>query len=777
MELFEEHRIHGVIILPAAFIIAIFVEFTTTNLLEAQIDKLKIMNCDKLSNECKTIIFEALRLEKRISDVNLSEINVKFVKSKLILTDNTNIYSSCRLGNEERQMIVEEMKQINALKKLQIEYKQLKMKMSNLSHQLFYETMRKYGLQYGPKYQILREIYRKGRYIGALLINDNDLIRLIDGSLQLLSAALLNTNKLSVYIPFAIDDIIIKYNEKSIDISANKSIISTKHCNHSQSQYSTSKEMNHFASNDKSDNKNSPNNATNRLTDEIKTDKKLSSGQDEILQIEIISYIGQFPNSAIDCASLWNNLKAGINENSHSSDNIQKFQTDITMFNPSKFGITPKEAIYIDPQQRILLEMTQKIIEKAGLKNLNRETGVFIGVSSNDFAQKAYKEIYDANSYLSTGTNQSALAGRIAYWYNLKGPTMVIDTACSSFFSALIIACDNIRMGNCQAALVGAINIILNLKSTSVLANAQMLSKTGFCKVFDVDADGYVRSEGATMILIQGISEKNYNLKNETLANYRNDVKFTIECYGIRHNGRSNALTVPNGLSEYELIRKVNKKRVVNRSTINWVEAHATGTSLGDPIEMKAILSALMDDDDSSCNSDGQSIYITSVKSSIGHCEAVAGAASLIMALEACKHSYLPPMQHFKLLNRNITNDGAALIVPIIGEELPPDGTFDILINSFGFSGTNASIVLRGSKRKQLKEDEKTPNESKIKQMLSSNHSPCIILHSGDDFETFKLTSGKLKEYLENTSYNLTTICAYLQNFANYRKISTSNAN
>ncbi|VDO06622.1 unnamed protein product, partial [Brugia timori] len=800
MKLFEEHRLHGAIILPAAFIIVLFVEYTT-NLLDAKIDAMKRMNYDKLSDERRMIIFEALRLEKRITVANLSKINVKFIKTQLLLTDSSdNNYCSCRLGNEKRKIIVEKMKQINALKNLKIKCKQFKMKMHNLSHQLFYEIMRKNGLQYGPNFQILREIYRKDCYISALLINDNDLIRLIDGSLQLLSAALLNTNKLSVYIPFAIDDIIINYNAictksnyfhaygiitkrtdniikgsviiydndseiiilhnvTAIDISANKSIISTKHCNHSQSQYSANKEMNHFASSDKcdnttSDNKITPTNTVSKLTDEISTDKKLSI-QDEILEIEIISYIGQFPNSATDCASLWNNLKAGIN--SHSTDNIQKFQTDITMFEPSKFGITPKEAIYIDPQQRILLEMTQKLIEKTGLKELTNETGVFIGVSSNDFAQKAYAEINDANSYLSTGTNQSALAGRIAYWFNLNGPTMVIDTACSSFASALTIACDNIKQGNCRMALVGAINIILNLKSTTVLQNAQMLSETNFCKVFDVDADGYVRSDGAAMILIHG---KNLNLKSETFAIHQNDFKFTIEAYGMRHNGRSNALTVPNGISEYELMSKVCKKRV-NKSVINWVEAHATGTSLGDPIEAKAILNALADNNDN--DNDAQSIHITSVKSSIGHCEAVAGAASLIMVLEACNHNYLPSMQHFKLLNRNITNDCGSLIVPVIGEELP-NGTIDILINSFGFSGTNTSIVLRRSNREQLQNDVKRSKQSMIKQMLSTNHSPSIISYSGDNLEVLKLISGKLKMYVENACNNLTTICAMLQN-------------
>ncbi|VDO49325.1 unnamed protein product, partial [Onchocerca flexuosa] len=401
-----------------------------------------------------------------------------------------------------------------------------------------------------------------------------------------------------------------------------------------------------------------------------------------------------------------------------------------------------------------LLELAQKTIEKAGLKKLDSKTGVFIGVSSSDFAQKAYKEIQNTCSYLSTGTNQSTLAGRIAYWFNLNGPVMVIDTACSSFVSALIVACDNIKMGNCQVALVGAVNIILNSKPTSVLEKAQMLSKTDFCKVFDVNADGYVRSEGAAMILIQGVDGKSCNLKNEKLAVYRNDMKFTIESYGMAHNGRSNGLTVPNGISEYELMDRVNKKRV-NTSMISWVEAHAAGTPLGDPIEARAIIRALSDS-----SNDNRPIHITSVKSSLGHCEAVAGAASLIMALEAYHHCYLPPMQHFKLLNTNIITN-PSLIVPVIGEELPD--TFEMLINSFGFSGTNTSIVLRGCIRRQEQENGKVPNYPVMKQRLSFDHSPCIFLCSADDSESFELMSKELEDYLEKTNQNLATICACLQ--------------
>ncbi|KAL3990186.1 Beta-ketoacyl synthase N-terminal domain family protein [Acanthocheilonema viteae] len=797
MEMIEQHLMHGKIILPAAFIIAKFVEFTRNSL--------KTCIGESKNQKCKTILFQSLRLEKRVNEIDLNKLEIKFDSSELILTDNISKYSTCRLGNEERKKILEQMKQINALNTLRMKYEQLKITMDELPHQAFYETMRRRGLQYGLKYQILREIYYKDCYIGATLININGLTQLVDGALQLLSAALLTKSKLSIYIPFSIDDIIIKYDEKTahnyfhaygiiskridniikgsvviyednnqvialnnaiaIDVSSNKSSIAIKHRNPSDSQYSSNIETKHSSIEDKSDkmkhveiNSNNADNSDN--TTGIKKDKKLSV-RNETLQIEIVSYAGQFPGSAVDCASLWNNLKTGTS--SHISGNIQKLQTDITMFNPVHFGITPKEATYIDPQQRILLEMTQKTIENAGLERLDSETGVFIGISSSDFAQKAYAEIEDICSYLSTGTNQSVLAGRIAYWFNLKGPTMVIDTACSSFFSALVVACDNIRMGNCRAALVGTVNIILNLKPTSVLQKAQMLSKTGSCKVFDVDADGYVRSEGAAVILIRGVSERNYNSGNEILALHRNDMMFTIESYSMGHNGRSNGLTIPNGISEYELINTVNTKRV-NTSTISWVEAHATGTPLGDPIETEAIVRAVAD-------LSNRPIYITSVKSSIGHCEAAGGAASLIMALEAYRHHYLPPIQHFKLLNTNITNN-VILNVPVIGEELP--GTFDMLINSFGFSGTNVSVILRGWNRRELEENEQTINHLVTTQRLSSGHFPCILLCSANDSESFKLESEKLEEFVKETSHSLVTICACLQNLRSTGKHRTA---
>lgn len=789
MELIEQHLIHGEIILPAAFIISMFVEFVK-NSLQTYIGKSKIQS---LFSDRKTIIFEVLRLEKQVNETDLRKLGIKFDSSELILINGINRYSSCRLGTEGREKILEQMKQMIALNTLRIKYEQLRIKMNALPYQAFYETMRRRGLQYGPKYQVLREIYYKDHYIGATLINVSDLTELLDGALQLLSAALLTTSKSSVYIPFAIDDIIIKYDMKTdhsyfraygiiskridnvikgsviiygdgdqiilnnvtaIDISA-KSNTSIKRRNPSDSQYSTDAKMKPATTTDASDTikhiEMSSNNSDNVLTTEIKTDNKLSI-RNETVKIEIIGYVGQFPGSAVDCASLWNNLKAGTSL--HFSDNIQKLQTDITIFNPVQFGITPKEATYIDPQQRILLEMTQKTIENAGLKRLDSDTGVFVGVSSSDFAQKAYGEIEDISSYLGTGTNQSVLAGRIAYWFNLKGPTMVIDTACSSFFSALVVACDNIRMGNCRAALVGAVNIILNSKPTSVLEKAQMLTKTGFCKVFDEDADGYVRSEGAAMILIQRVAERDCNSGNQISFIHQNDTTFTIESYGMAHNGRSNGLTIPSGISECELIDRVNTKRT-NMSMISWVEAHAAGTPLGDPIEAEAIARALAD-----LSRTDRPIYMTSVKSSIGHCEAAAGAASLIMALEAYRHQYLPPIQHFKLLNRNIMNN-AILNVPVIGEELP--NTFDILINSFGFSGTNVSVILRGCNRREMKKNEQT-NRLVVKQKLLFDHSPCILLYSLDDSESFKLASEKLEQYVKQTSYSLATVCACSQN-------------
>ncbi|KAM3727290.1 Linear gramicidin synthase subunit [Dirofilaria immitis] len=812
MELIEQHLIYDEIILPAAFIIAMFTEFII-NSSETCTSKLKMqqrnrrgrsasilergrssIECERSSIERETIIFEALRLERRINENDLSKLQIKFNSSELILTDGINKYSTCRISNKE---YLEQMKHINILNKLRIDYKQLKIRINELSHEAFYETMRKRGLQYGLKYQILREIYRKRRYIVATLINADNLTIILDGALQLLSAALLTDNKSIIYIPFAIDNIMIKYDMKTtcnhfqaygiitectdniikgsviiyegddamiilhnvtaIDISTNKFITSIKPDNHSDSRYLVNRKMKNYSSNkDKNDNVRNINTDNTSITTGIKKDEN-SPVLNETLQIEIISYVGQFPGSAVDCASLWNNLKSG--ESYHLSGNIQRLQADITTFNPVQFGITPKEAAYIDPQQRILLELAEKIVEKIGAERLNNETGVFIGVSSNDFAQKAYQEIQHTCSYLSTGTNQSVLAGRIAYWFNLNGPTMVIDTACSSFFSALAVACDNIKMGNCRAALVGAVNIILNSKPTSVLENAQMLSKTGFCKVFDADADGYVRSEGAAMILIQGVNEKSYNSKNETLISYRDEMKFTIESYGIAHNGRSNGLTVPNSISEYELINRVSRK-CANISTISWVEAHATGTPLGDPIEMKAIIKALAD---TSCSD--HSIHITSVKSSLGHCEAMAGAASLIMALEAYHHRYLPSIQHFKLLNTNIINN-SSLVVPVIGEELPD--TFEMLINSFGFSGTNVSIVLRGSSRREMRENVKVSNHLITKQrLLSFDHSPCILLCSANDSGSFNLASEKLEEYLKRTNQNLATVCACLQNLRN----------
>ncbi|VDN04646.1 unnamed protein product [Thelazia callipaeda] len=815
MELINEHLIYDQTTVPAALIIAIFINFAVNTRKTCTFDEEKQ---EKPSSKChivdnyKTILLEKLHLKKRVNERDLRNLQIKCCNCcELLLTDNVDEFCNCQLSIKTRGKDINQMEAIDILHEFHLKYNHhLLSTMTKFSHKIFYKTMQSAGLQYGAKYQVLRDIYRdQSNLVTAVLVNSADLTRLIDGALQLISVALMINSKCSLFIPFVIEKILIKYsncdqwmrsisarkdgnryqvyaiitnltdnictgsaivcnndetiitlyNVSAIDMNANQIIPKLNNPNfYSNSSLSSSTpSFNKYQQIDQGINPSNlekENKLRNKISpsDTYVSNTEVNKSHNLSVQVVITSYAGLFPESAVDTETLWNNLKSGTNIN--CQENVCKFGRDISTFDPIYFGITPNEAIYMDPQQRILLELTQKTLQKAGLQKLHHNTGVFIGVSSNDFAQKAFRELPEDCSYLTTGTNQSVLAGRIAHWLNLTGPCLVIDTACSSFFSALTIAYDNIKLGRCCAALVGAVNIILNSKTTSVLDSAKMLSKTGSCKVFDADADGYVRSEAAAMILLQAMDKS--NLETETLIESANDFTFTIENCAMNHKGYSSGLTVPSSSSEQDLMRKVTRE---NFEVINWVESHATGTSLGDPIEMEAIAETL--------GYPNQRIYTTSVKSSIAHCEAAAGAASLITVLESCRNSYLPSMQHFRLLNQNLKSDCAnSLVLPIVGEELP-DGTLNVLINSFGFSGINVSCVIRCQKNKYSRKKNLIVHGREA--IALWNPRP-ILLWSDSNSKDLESSWKVLTDYLQTCQYNLAAICACLQDFRSNNK-------
>lgn len=360
------------------------------------------------------------------------------------------------------------------------------------------------------------------------------------------------------------------------------------------------------------------------------------------------------------------------------------FLPQVDQFDPHFFGISPREAVSMDPQQRLLLEVAWESLEDAGQVReqlAGSRTGVFVGMSTNDYS-RVYPEYVDQpQSYDLTGNALNIAAGRVSYLFNLRGPSLVVDTACSSSLVAVHLACQSLWNGESTLALAAGVNIILSPIGNMGLTKLKALSSDGRCKTFDARANGYVRSEGAGCVVLKPLSQ--------ALAD-NDPIYATVRGSAINHDGRSNGLTVPSGSAQEAVIREALTRAKVLPSQISYVEAHGTGTSLGDPIEAIALGTVLSED-----RLSGNDCAVGAVKSNIGHLEAAAGIASLIKVALALKHQQIPPSLHFQTPNPYIPFNKLPLRVQ---QSLTPWFTKEKLakagVSSFGFSGTNAHVVL-----------------------------------------------------------------------------------
>ncbi len=355
---------------------------------------------------------------------------------------------------------------------------------------------------------------------------------------------------------------------------------------------------------------------------------------------------------------------------------------DIEQFDSRFFGIAPREAESMDPQQRLLLEVSWEALNHAGMvaeQVAGTSTGVFIGISTNQYLRFQSLETGNLTTYSWTGNTLSIAANRLSYFLDLRGPSKAVDTACSSSLVAVHDACQSLRLGECHLALAGGVNVILLPDITIACTWANMLAPDGRCKTFDSEANGYVRGEGCGIVVLKRLADATRD-GDRILA--------IIRGTAINQDGRSNGLTAPNGLAQQEVIRQACANAEVAASQLSYIEAHGTGTPLGDPIEMNALKDVLLNG-----RVPEQPCYIGSVKTNIGHLEAAAGIAGLLKVVLALYHREIPPHLHLKTVNPYIDIAGTSLMIPTQTTAWP-QGQHIAGVSSFGFGGSNAHIVV-----------------------------------------------------------------------------------
>jgi acyl transferase domain-containing protein/acyl carrier protein len=394
------------------------------------------------------------------------------------------------------------------------------------------------------------------------------------------------------------------------------------------------------------------------------------------------------------------------------------FLANVDRFDPDFFGISPREAHFIDPQQRLLLEVSWEAFEDAGIPRerfAGTRTGVFMGVWTNEYEDRMYGAHADIDVYVTTGGARSSASGRLSYVFDLQGPSLTVDTACSSSLVAVHLACESLRRGECSAALAGGVNMILRPHVTIAFSRSGMLSPYGRCRFGDASAGGYVRSEGAGVVLLKPLSR--------ALAD-GDPIYALVRGGAVNNDGRSSGLLMaPSAEGQEAMLRQAYEEAGVRPGQVQYMEAHGTGTSVGDPVELVALGRVLAED-----RPKGRRCRIGSVKTNIGHAEAASGVAGLIKAALCLKHRAIPPSLHLREPNPAVRWSELPFDVPRRLEPWP-EGPGPALagVNSFGITGTNAHLILEGAPEPPGEEDS-PPEESGPRLFVLSAHSPAALV-------------------------------------------------
>ena len=384
---------------------------------------------------------------------------------------------------------------------------------------------------------------------------------------------------------------------------------------------------------------------------------------------------------------------------------------DVWGFDATAFGMSPREAEQVDPQHRHLLEVAHDALANAGIRPsllAGSPVGVYVGASSVDHAARFFADPSAAGMHMMTGNSLSIMANRISYTFDLRGPSLAVDTACSSSLVALDLAAEAIRSGAIETAIVGGVNLLLSPFSYVGFSRASMLSPTGLCRPFDASADGYVRSEGAIVVVLRSMSSA---LKS------RSRIHAVIVGSGVNQDGRTTGMSLPSADSQRRLLEQVYGDFRVDPADLDFVEAHGTGTRVGDPIEADALGKGL-------AQKRTQPLPIGSVKSNVGHLEPVSGLAGLLKSVMALDRGLVPATLHQSAPNPDIPFDELNLEVIAQNRRLADRrGPQLVGVNSFGFGGTNSHVILRSEK-----------SVAHLVQVSNAAAPPPLLLtaHSGD---------------------------------------------
>jgi acyl transferase domain-containing protein/acyl carrier protein len=414
------------------------------------------------------------------------------------------------------------------------------------------------------------------------------------------------------------------------------------------------------------------------------------------------------------------------------------FLENIDQFDGSFFDISYAEIESMDPQQRILLEVTHEALENAGIPVqalVDSNTGVFIGVTNNDYQKRHFRsgDLKLINPYSYTGSAVCSNSGRISYLLGLQGPSLALDTACSSSLVATHLAAQSLRNNECDLAIAGAANVIIDPEFTIYFSTLNALSADSRCKPFANEANGFIRSEGAGIVILKRLSDAQRDGDN---------ILAVVKGSAVNQDGRSNGFTAPNVKAQERLLRAALKDAGLSASQVDFIEAHGTGTKIGDPIEMEAIAGVF-----ASAKTKDKPLLVGSVKSNIGHTEGVAGMAGIMKAVLSIQHQLIPKNLHFKTPNELIDWANLPVKVPVENTPWTSEERY-IGVSGFGVTGTNAHVIIGAAPTAEAKET------------VDFGMAAYVLPLSAKTSEALQALAKTYADFIQHSSDTLEDICA-----------------